>query len=189
MNLYLINDFKSCGKNKEKADMLKKKSLKAYSWDMQLNIDVDKVEIAESKNGKPYFLNTGIGTDIEFNISHSKNMWICALSSDRVGIDIQKQVDTDVEKIAKRYFTVEETEYVKENGKDGFFDIWVRKEAYAKLYDMSIFSVIGDIETVQTGKLKSKLNKAYFTEVVISAEFKCVVALEKREEICIKILK
>lgn len=83
------------------------------------------------KYGKPYLLNY---RDFQFNISHTKNALVVAVSDKSVGIDIEKIKAVDF-KIAERFFVHEELSYIIEN-KDlqnkRFFEVWTKKEAYIK---------------------------------------------------------
>lgn len=109
------------------------------------------LEICADENGKPYFKNR---PDFHFNISHSGNLIAVAFSSSPVGVDIEKLRDANL-KIAKRYFSSEEKDYVK-NYQD-FFYVWTRKEAYLKRtgtglrQSLSSFSVL-DNNTIKTFK-------------------------------------
>lgn len=87
-------------------------------------------DIRYGENGKPMI------EGIHFNISHSVNMAICAVSSERVGCDIEK-VTKYREGIAERFFCKREVEYL--NSLDGqqkteaFYRIWTMKESYMKM--------------------------------------------------------
>ena len=82
---------------------------------------------------KPYFDSADAP---KFSISHSGNYWICAMSDEEVGCDLQlhKQYPRYLT-VAKRYF--HENEIQKLTLRDDpctvFFDIWSKKEAISKL--------------------------------------------------------
>ena len=94
------------------------------------------------KKGKPY----ASGLKVEFNVSHSENMVVCAISDKPIGIDVEKLRPVDL-KIAKRICTEEELEYLFGHpAEEGdfkvtndpllilrFFKLWTAKEAYGKL--------------------------------------------------------
>lgn len=80
--------------------------------------------------GKPFLITS---PDIQFSISHSGGMAMCALHDSPVGADIEKRraVGTGV---AERIMTDEELQ-VYSNAPDKqqlFFQIWTLKEAYVK---------------------------------------------------------
>lgn len=87
------------------------------------------------KNGKPFLKNT----PLHFNLSHTKEMAILAVSKDvEIGIDIEKiNPSTDYLGIAKRFFHVREYQQLLKT-KDAqmqqqqFFVLWTAKEAILK---------------------------------------------------------
>lgn len=62
----------------------------------------------ERKNGKPYFENAA---GIYFNASHSGNYAVCSFSDRQVGCDIETTCQKNL-KVAQRYFTDAEKEYI-----------------------------------------------------------------------------
>jgi 4'-phosphopantetheinyl transferase len=92
--------------------------------------DISSPEYAEDYYHKPYIINH----EIEFNISHSKEMVACALSDKNVGIDIE-YVDKNIDlNIAKHYFYDGEYEKITKSPdkEDEFFKYWVLKESFMK---------------------------------------------------------
>lgn len=75
---------------------------------------------------KPYFPQ---GPD--FNISHSHNRIICAISSNvEIGIDMEKVIRLDNYQFIN-YFNEEELAYIDQN-KSHFYEVWTKKEAILK---------------------------------------------------------
>ena len=119
----------------------------------EFNIDKSAIRFRRDKNGKPYTESA----KVEFSISHSKNIAVCAISDRPVGIDIEKIRDVNLN-VAKKLFTPDEQKYVfqiKKFAKQRFFEIWTRKEAYVKLIGYGVpcfpkFSVMknDNIETI-----------------------------------------
>ncbi len=157
-NIYLLSD----ESRRLKADKIKdatKRKLSILAEDLVKNAISQKINKKKSEihlslrnNGKPYIENI----DIEFSISHSGNVVLCAISDKPVGIDIEKRRDININ-IAKRLFTVEEQKYIFCNNdflNERFFELWTRKEAYAKMIGKGVshfsrFSVIGN-ENIKT---------------------------------------
>lgn len=84
------------------------------------------------KNGKPYIKDK----DIFFNLSHSENTIMCAVSDMEIGCDTEKITDIDLE-IAKRFFCGTEYEMIAkertdEGKRDMFFRLWTLKESFVK---------------------------------------------------------
>lgn len=82
--------------------------------------------------GKPYI----DGTDY-FSISHSGDYWVALFSECECGFDVQVERKCDYLKIAERWFSPDETEKIK-TARD-FFELWTRREAYAKVLGTSVF--------------------------------------------------
>jgi len=83
--------------------------------------------------GKPYIKNCD---DIHFNISHSGDYAVCAISDCEVGIDIQKIEKPNLQ-VAKRFFAKNEYEYIanqpdEKSKSDAFYRIWTLKESFVK---------------------------------------------------------
>lgn len=103
--------------------------------------------ISKGVYGKPFFEDAEAP---RFSISHSDSIWICAISKDEVGCDVQ--VTTEAQRyvgIAKRFFHENELEELNRsrNQKEKFFEIWSKKEAAAKLYGHGISRDFKNIDT------------------------------------------
>ncbi len=97
---------------------------------------IKQAKILEEPEGRPY-LNVD---DIEFSVSHSGDYWAALFSKDRCGLDIQIERTVAFTKIAKRFFTEREAEYVDLFKAQAFYDIWTKKEAYGKMTGKGFFS-------------------------------------------------
>lgn len=91
--------------------------------------NIDESDMRINEYGKP-ILND---SKINFNISHSEGIFLMALSSEMIGIDIEKVRDIDYIGISKRIFKEE----IKSS--EEFFKRWVKHEAKVKLLGESIF--------------------------------------------------
>lgn len=89
------------------------------------------------EQGKPA-LESGLQKGVRFNVSHSESLALFAVASDcEVGIDIEAiRTDFDVEGIARRYFTPQESAIIcaapLDQRHEAFFTCWTLKEAYVK---------------------------------------------------------
>lgn len=103
--------------------------------------------VAKAQNGRPFYKNG----DVDFSVSHSAGVCVCAVAvreknrecpdnefvldvdTCAVGIDIEPLDGVrNREKIAKKYFTFSEKEYVGDS-RERFFEVWTAKEALCKL--------------------------------------------------------
>jgi len=110
---------------------------------------VTREDIARSESGKPYLKCA----NLNFSISHSENIWMCACSDVKLGIDFQFYKELDFDRLATRFFTQDEYEFLVSETparkEELFFEIWAKKEAAAKLFETGIFKYgLSKIETV-----------------------------------------
>lgn len=104
----------------------------------KLNISPKNIVFEATANGKPYIKNY---PDFHFNISHTACAIAVALSNSPIGIDIEKIRKADL-RVAKRFFTPEENEYISaENSDTRFFEIWTQKESYIKKNGLTMSSI------------------------------------------------
>ncbi len=125
------------------------------------NIDASALEIKRNDHGKPFFENL---TDFHFNISHSGELKVLAVSDCPVGIDIEKLRTPDF-RVAKR-FRDDEYAYITENcTAEVFFEIWTKKEALLKLKGTGISGGLKSFSVFKTDKPFKTFN---FQEYMIS---------------------
>ncbi len=113
-----------------------------------------------------------------FNLSHSGDYVICAVSEKPVGCDIEKikEAPTQVE---KRAFSPEENAYLKQFSGDAynreFFRFWTKKESFLKMKGIGIRVPLQTLE----------MTECYFKEYEIPG-YQVTVCAEENEfaEIC-----
>lgn len=134
MELYIIEDYKDIYPDL-KGSMLTDELIK----DCFQQYGLERPQVRRTPKGKPY-ADFCAGTDtpeaerkVHLSVSHSKNIFVCIIAENPVGIDVQHRTRASADKIAARYFTGEEKKYMDEHGEKGFFTLWARKEAYSKL--------------------------------------------------------
>lgn len=70
--------------------------------------------------------------DFHYNLSHSKEYAVLVTDECPVGIDIE-ELRTGYQRLAARFFSLEEAEVLKEHWSDDLFTkLWTRKESYLK---------------------------------------------------------
>ena len=101
----------------------------------------------DDKWKKPYFTEP---KGVKFSISHSGNLWMCAISDREVGLDVQKENSCKRERVARRFFHPQETEWLSGQDHRDFFRVWAAKESYVKyigdglVYGMEKFCVVDE---------------------------------------------
>lgn len=124
--------------------------------------------ISLSEHGKPQI------DGFYFNLSHSGNMVLCAVSENPVGCDIEK-IENPTLRIAKRFFTEKENKYlekIEENNKaEEFFRLWTMKEAYVKMTGEGLTCSLKEFEIRIQDEIKvyrdQKLQNCYMKEYFI----------------------
>lgn len=134
-------------KTKQKSQSIGAELLLRYAVG-QITGKVSNVKWDTDENGKLYLTeNDGIYV----NLSHSGDYAVCAVSDVPVGVDIQHCRECDM-KMAKRFFTVEEAEFINKSTdrNSAFFEIWTKKESFVKAVGKGLaiplnsFSVLTD---------------------------------------------
>lgn len=152
--------FKDDKKRTVAGEMLARKAISEWC-----SVNAEDVIFYYKEHGKPY----AVSLDIEFNISHSGDIVVCAVGNSPVGIDVEEIRPIDL-KVAKRICSNNELVYlfghiptdqdfVYTTDKEiltRFFEIWTKKEAYAKWVGTGIENIKFDsiklsIQTVQLG--------------------------------------
>jgi 4'-phosphopantetheinyl transferase len=102
-----------------------------------LDLPADGLRFDRDEFGKPRLIPSQ-RLPLQFNLSHSGDLILIAITIDRaVGIDVEKiRTDLDVDGVAARFFSANERETLALLAGPGryeaFFTCWTRKEAYLK---------------------------------------------------------
>ena len=119
-------------------------------------LGTERYRVEQAPGEKPFLLDR---PDFHFNISHSGPWVVMAWGNSPVGVDVEQvRPDTDVRKLAARFFAPEEESYVRavpRESRDRFFEIWTGKESYLKYLgtglkrDLRSFSVLSPQQGVR----------------------------------------
>ncbi len=94
---------------------------------------VESLTLAKSSSGKPYLRGN---SKTNFNISHSKDYAMCALSNVEVGCDIEHASEPSLS-IASKFFSEREKTILFDKPLEDlgkcFYTLWTLKESYAKM--------------------------------------------------------
>jgi 4'-phosphopantetheinyl transferase len=103
-----------------------------------LGVSASEVAYGYEEHGKPYPMVSGTRAALRFSLSHSANLCLCAVATDReVGVDIEQiRADRDHAAIAGHYFSRAEQAAIRALPATlrlrAFYDCWTRKEACLK---------------------------------------------------------
>jgi len=121
-----------------------------------LDSDPGSFQFEYAEHAKPCLDEDWDGKPVSFNVSHSHNQALIAITLDRnIGIDIEKiRSDVDFRRLAKRFFSTQESGALDKLDETSlptaFFACWTRKEAFVKAlgdgisFGLSEFSVSTD---------------------------------------------
>jgi 4'-phosphopantetheinyl transferase len=117
-----------------------------------LDIAPDQIQFSYGSHGKPALTNS-LGMEIvNFNISHSHDLALVAISRGRqLGVDVEYiQKDFACEEIAQRVFSPHEVATLLNLPDDlkheAFFNCWTRKEAYIKARGLGLSYPLAQFE-------------------------------------------
>jgi 4'-phosphopantetheinyl transferase len=143
----------------------------------------DKV-IKYTKYNKPYFEDNLI----KFNISHSGDIVVCALSDEHeIGIDIEILTDIGIDDFKSQ---MTENEWgniiLSSNKKDSFFDYWTQKEAVIKGHGHGLTIPLKSFE-ISANTTQINEEKFFLKEIAIDQQYKCYISLKTNiNEISVK---
>lgn len=109
--------------------------------------------------GKPYLKDN----QVFFNLSHTGDFVVCALSNNEVGIDIEK-IRPKNDLVIKKCFTESETTYALDDST--FTKVWTLKESYIKYLGTGLSKNLSTFETIQDGFISS-IDGIIFTSMKI----------------------
>lgn len=169
MYLYLYHDKNQLNKQQEASDhkqrsnfreLLVRKALKDYAERQHLELndsDLEQIIIRKEEKGKPYFaVLSEDGTEkkltTHYSVSHSGSWWGCLMAEEPIGFDLEVyRENVNYEKIAQRYFTKEEYEFIRTKGVEAFFEVWVRKEAFVKYLGSGLAEGLDSFSVIKEG--------------------------------------
>ena len=125
---------------------------------------------------RPYFKGS-----VDFNISHSGNYVICAISStNRIGIDIEEikeipLVDFD------SLFSKEELQriYQVKNDFIPFYTLWTQKEAYLKAIGTGLNVPLNEV-IVNQGKISHNHEEWFLHELKLDVDYICHLSTDSQ---------
>ena len=103
-----------------------------------LGIDPQKIQYTYSPLGKPFLASDIYKKQLHFNLSHSGDYALCALTLNRsIGIDLEYMCYVpDMETMSDYFFSLKEKDLILSLSpymrQQAFFNLWTLKEAYLK---------------------------------------------------------
>lgn len=159
--------------------------------------DIKTLQYKTGEHGKPELKQY---PGIHFNLSHSGDYVVCAISDSKIGIDVQR-MDAYRENVAKRFYSREEQQKIAETESEAdrkklFYAIWTGKESYTKwletglTVDLSGFTIDTErnlvlfCETVKNKATEKILCNLKY--VFVADDYCCCVSFLGQQEIIMK---
>ncbi|MGO4918535.1 4'-phosphopantetheinyl transferase family protein [Maribacter spongiicola] len=149
--------------------------LLAYGLKTLYQVDIDTLKMNFSKDKKPFLENSSI----QFNISHSNDVIVCAITSvGAIGVDIEKISDIPIEDF-KDQFSLAEYETILGAPKvvEQFYTYWTQKEAVVKSNGSGLHVPLQSFEINNQSTVIAD-QPYYLNEISIDADYKCHIATQ-----------
>jgi 4'-phosphopantetheinyl transferase len=117
-----------------------------------LNLDPREIRFVYGPQGKPDLAPPQSSSGLRFNLSHSGEVALLAVSRNlELGVDVEQiRADFASGEIATRFFSPEECAKLETiaapESADAFFNCWTRKEAYIKARGLGLFIPLDSFE-------------------------------------------
>ena len=163
----------------------------------QFGINNDDIKMQFNEYGKPYIEDY---LDFHFNLSHSGQWIVCAISKESIGIDIEQIKPIDIA-IAERFFDPLEYKAIMDTSNDmrlvAFYKFWTLKESYIKLISKGLSMPLNSFaieKIVDSYMINYKTdiqfyNHLYKDDYIISVSYKEFSIDPEIKEICVSSMK
>lgn len=127
--------------------------------------------------GKPYFSEY---PDLHFNISHCREMAVCAVGETEIGVDIE-YVRRYSERVPRRAFSENERKILSQSSRADsmFFRLWTLKESYVKALGIGISYPLNKAEFIIDDGIRSYVDGDYhFKQILIGDSHICSLCIQ-----------
>lgn len=143
------------------------------------DVSWEKITVERAEKGKPYIYGTK--EPVYCNVSHSGNLWIAIVGPEECGIDLQRVTDCKYEQIARRYFSADEQAYIRDYGMNGFFRLWVRREAFGKFTGEGFYGQKPAFVSPE-GRLIDWVEEGFLKDLPIADDIICTYCTRREED-------
>ena len=166
----------------------------ALSYYTDSNIKPSEWVFVKNRYGKPSIANHGYESSLSFNLSHSDNMVVLAVTNGQeVGVDVESlSGGREAMEVIDGFFSAREVAQLRacpEGAQiERFFDLWTLKEAYIKARGMGLsipldhfsfeFTPAGGITISFTSELDDQPKDWQFWQIQPSSAHKAAVAIK-----------
>ena len=125
---------------------------------MYLGVEVAAIDFDSGPAGKPKLAQNLAGSGVEFNLSHSGEVALIAVTrGEEIGIDVERiREDFAFKPIAQRFFTANEVAALEDLPVDlqreAFYKCWTSKEALLKAEGTGLSGSLDEVQIVLTSE-------------------------------------
>jgi 4'-phosphopantetheinyl transferase len=123
---------------------------------MYLGVDAAAIDFDSGPAGKPKLARNFASSDVEFNLSHSGEVALIAVTrGEEIGVDVERiREDFAFKPIAQRFFTANEVAALQDLPvnlqREAFYKCWVSKEALLKAKGTGLSGSLDEVQIVLT---------------------------------------
>lgn len=134
-----------------------------------VKLPTSQIVLQYNQYGKPSLVDGLAHSSIEFNLTHSGNQALVAVSRNRVvGVDIELiDQKLDFEKLAHHTFTSRECAQIFDqplhHQRSKFYDFWTCKESFVKAVGMGLSLSLNQFEVELTIDAQAKILQTYYS--------------------------
>lgn len=141
---------------------------RAAALRLSLSPEDGRLSVLRTGKGVPFFPQA---PGLHCSVSHSGGVWLCALSSAPVGVDLQNHKPCQREKLSRRFFRPEEDAFLAARDYEPFFDLWAVKESYLKYTGQGITAGLDSVSAVCGGAPAEAVNGVPVRMLPFSPDF------------------
>ena len=148
-----------------------------------LKLPQEPLTIVRTPGHKPRFAGRD---NLHFSVSHSGDLFLCAVCSAPVGVDVERHKACDFAGIARRFFHPDEYAYLEANHYRDFFTIWSAKESYVKYTGEGIDDRFSQFSTVSGGRLAEQVGNTGIRFIPLREGYSACVCAQHLSSVCVK---
>ena len=145
----------------------------------------------KNKYIKNWYINENkkpLSNDIYFNISHSHDYVILAISNKyNIGIDIELKNDKREDRLKNFICNKEELDFIKEN--DDFYKIWTSKESLLKCVGTGLVNDLKKVNSLPIDDMKEYDGKRYYSHYINYDNYSLSITIMSDEDFDIEIVE
>ena len=145
----------------------------------------------KNKYIKNWYINENkkpLSNDIYFNISHSHDYVILAISNKyNIGIDIELKNDKREDRLKNFICNKEELDFIKEN--DDFYKIWTSKESLLKCVGTGLVNDLKKVNSLPIDGMKEYEEKIYYSHYINYDNYSLSITIMSDEDFDIEIVE